>query len=428
MSKNKDQYGPLAPPVLDSQAQMEINRIKTLLSRNRGKSRKATWVIRIGILVIILLILGIASGLKINADTSQQNTATSERNWNPAFKVRYADLGRDVVSKWYNKGIQPIPVGDNVVWPGAAADNGASDASAQQPTTADAPMVKLSSVSFLQGERYDTSFSRTGVSEGHVESLSYLVLVNGKQYVSSITLNVTEGETANPDEGKPVLTSVPTLTPYMIFAAQNKDASTDPTQLSKTDGEANEATKTAIQSFLTAWTKSDPVALKQIVQDNNPDHAYFGLGNGWTINSTTPIVNWSRIGKVGSKDYAIMSVSFTIQSFGPVPETKDGVTPQRPVYTLEQTLEITVDKFNSGLPSIVAWGSSGSWPTLEPYSNAVNLKGAGGDAFSTESAEPTESTDEATTSPSPTATTPKESSPFQNGGASTPTPSQSKDK
>lgn len=401
MSKKKDHLGPIHPPRMDSRSEMELRGIRPLASRGKQSRRMARWILAAMVLLVLVAGVTMFNGVRINAKTAEQNVVTSEQNWNPAFKVRYGDLGKDVIAQWYSLGKQPIPTGKGVNWPGVKPDDPQGSNSSQDnsaPANTEKKGVNISSISLLEGKRYDAQFTRTGISEGHVESLSYLITVNGKQYVSAITLNITDDDPKNPDKGKPVLTSTPTLLPYNIFLAQNNDVTSEPLDLPKPQESPNDSTKTALNSFLTAWTKNDPVALKQIAQDNDPTHAYYGLGNGWKLSTTTPTINWTRVGKVGVKDYTIMNVTFTIQSLGPLPQAKGDQQPteaDRPVYTMEQTLEITIDKYNEGLPTIVAWGASGTWPTLEPYSNAVVLKKGEVPTTATD-----EATDEATDQPS----------------------------
>lgn len=120
---------------------------------------------------------------------------------------------------------------------------------------------------------------------------------------------------------------------------------------------------TAINSWVNAFVKGDSQTLYLLSGDPNQDH-YLGL-SGWTENGS-PTVNYSY--SLNSNE-AVVNVTLPISPSGASSTTSTtSATTSAPIASVSYDLLLT--NMNKAVPSIAAWGPSGSGPKLYPYENA----------------------------------------------------------
>ena len=354
MVKKKDQYGSIGLPGRTSVEE----RTKIGAYQLRGRTPFYNFVYRAAfitlVIVIILILVGGVNGITRLNKLTDTNASQLRDGFNPAFKVRYDSLGAQIVEQWYTGGEPVAGVADFISWP-TPVDRDKPEAVANLPVVED--------ISFLSGERFDMLFDRNNSLTGHNETLRYLIRYNNVLYTTTITLQISDTDTTT----LPSLVSTPSLTPYKIV---NPPAETDNAPVGMDP--ATDRVKAGIQSqvdlWARAWTADDRAQLKQITQDADTDRSYQGLG-GWEVpkDSKTEI-RWAYTTKVGGESYLVAQVKFSIKSFGPAPTTPEEVQKS---WTNPQMMDILIKDYETGLPSIVSWGSAGSWSTLEEYSTAI---------------------------------------------------------
>lgn len=388
MAKSKDRFGSIGVPHgTSAETQFQMGAV-TLRSSSKWRRLVARlfWIVPI-IAMILALIISVNHGrmAKENAEITQSQLTES---YNPGFKVRYEDLGRQIITSWYSHEEPPIDVGKEVEWPSDDSEDSS---------------VLISNVALIDGQRNNLiTNSETKDIEGYDEVLTYRATMEGDPVSVSVTLHSSNGD----GDPYPVLVSTPTIKP--LEETVERDVSAEPTELDEI--ELSPEAIEQIDTWARAWTMDDRRSLKQIVADTDPGRMYAGLGQGWSVPEESEVrVDWQRKRKGDSENYIIASVSFDITKSidtGEVDEEK------KPVYRElgnTQTMELLIGDYESGIPTILAWGESGSWNELEPHGNSYVPAENSDDSRVPEEQEPTEMpTNASTENPEPEETeTPK---------------------
>lgn len=131
--------------------------------------------------------------------------------------------------------------------------------------------------------------------------------------------------------------------------------------------------QSAINGWLVAYTSGSPSALGLAVGDPNLSHGYIPLSG---VASATDSVTAAA---TRPNDAEIVNISLSIVWSGESTSTTQANGSNTPPLT---TMDVLVERASTAAPVVVAWGPSGSGPTLRPYQNAVPQSVLGGNAQS----------------------------------------------
>lgn len=426
--KKKDSYGAVMPP----QPTHQEYRAKFGIQKLRG--RNPLWYTFYNLLRLLSIVALIGLTIFFGSSYIKNRQLTDDlkeqlvASYDPAFKVRYEDLGEQIVRSWYEAGPQAVSVGKDIQWPSSPMIEKDRQFDKDGKPIPGAENLGVNSVSFVGGDRYEMNFEGMKL-KNHNETLSYLVDINGRFFRVTITLAVEDDNPQN--EPHPTLVSTPTIERYDVEQQLSNDLTVEPAELEDYPGELAAPIQSQIDIWARAYAEDARPQLKQVTQDSVEENIYTGLG-GWTmLPQTKPEVKWARYGHVGTKRYLVVSVSFdittvesaTIGENSEVTPTGDGE--KQEVYTNKQNMALLIDGADSGLPSIVAWGPEGEWATLEPKMNAIQVKKGQDieDKSRTNSEELLKQISEATSAPASGSAKPSESESAKPSESKTPSPS-----
>lgn len=356
----KSAYGPEGTETLRSHAYDDAF-VRMSRPRSRRGAKAARWMVWGFITLIVLFTLGNVLLARSNRALNSQLSSSLQTQYNPSFKVRYAELGRQIVLSWYASEPPPVSLGKGVSWPNQLGDPYASGTTITAVTPSPStPALQVSGVAFLSGREMQSPGSTTQYQEQD----TYYAIVNGLPYDVTVDLAIPD---INDYSSQPVLLAAPTLVP-----------ATDPGSSTLTDQPANVSTITlpqaaqqSLSQWAQAWTTDDRTTLKQLTQDQSTVDTYRGEPGGWQYVSNSLTVAWAA----QYKGNTVAEVQWQMAVPAPTPTTGSGTTttttPQSgPTQT--QTMDVLIGNPNGGTPSIQAWGPVGTYPTLQPYMNALS--------------------------------------------------------
>lgn len=343
-------------------------------------------------LMPLSLILGFMladSNRSLNVELSK----TLTQQYNPSFKVRYDTLGSEVISAWYNKQRSPINLDSSIQW--AAPPPASLSGTAQTPTetSSNTAPLKLSGLVFLRGSQS----SVVGNAGRYEERLEYYALLNGVPQIIGITIAIPD---LNDLESLPVLVSPPS-----VIGKPSVSSITDQNAVSPVEeyGAANlSQAGSVLNTWAKAWTEDNPSSLKSVTQDSNIESVYRGLGGGWRYVDGSVKVQWSALSPAGGGN-AVARVTWNMQTPSTVIPAVTGTNPSPerviPGAVQQQQMDVLVGKFESGSPSILAWGQAGTYKDLKAYSNALTKEEASKLAPSTTTPSSSSSEDSSSVAP-----------------------------
>lgn len=142
----------------------------------------------------------------------------------------------------------------------------------------------------------------------------------------------------------------------------------------------NSSVPTAVQAWATAFTSGSSDTLRIAVGDPDPNHAYLPLtgASASGVSVTASAAKPKETGAAPASPTTIIA-RVTMQLHWGEQATGSGTdNAALPVVTYD----VLIQDASSGSPRVVAWGGSGSGPTLTPYGNSlpntVVQNGAGG--------------------------------------------------
>lgn len=391
MSKRKDRFGSIGMPRGTSSAtQFQMGSVQ-MRSSSGWRRTLARVILAMAVIIplcCIIIVVNHSNKAIKNSERAQQQLTES---YNPSFKVRYGDLGRQVISSWYAKESPPVDLGEGVTWPDESESSESGEG--EEDTS-----VLISGIALMDGQRTNLVMdSETGEAKSFDEVLTYRASLEGEPVAITVNLHSALGD----KDPYPVLMATPTLEP--LEETVEREVTSEPEELEKATL-TDEATE-QITTWATAWAADDRRSLKQIVADNDPSRLYFGMGKGWSLpEEQEPKVNWQREKSMDGEKYIVASVSFdVVRSVETGQEDKD----KKPIYktvTNTQTMDLLIGNYESGIPTIQAWGDSGTWDELRPHQNSyVNPESESGDESRIpEEQEPTENPTESPGAPQPT--------------------------
>lgn len=342
---------------------------KGMIKAAEPSSRRSQKVFRVAAWTFITMFIltnvsNCSQQVKIQSMQTKLDQQVSD-TYNPSFKVRYADLGAQVIESWYKGTPPPLNLTKDVMWPSNAVPATVADnsANAAPKSSTGKGELKVTNIAFLNGSQV------TGEAQSfYQERLNYYALVNGVPQQISVTLGV-------PDTAKidnyPILVAAPSILPYKAPGVSNLD----PAPSNAAPAELSEDAQNQIAAWAKSYTENNSTGIKQVTGDSNAKNAYSGLGAGWQFVGKSNTVVWSVTSNT-DVDTAIARVTWTMKA----PDVQLPVTASNPTpitvtgASQTQTMDVLIKGYKSGSPTVQAWGPVGTYTDLKPFQNAINTE------------------------------------------------------
>lgn len=130
---------------------------------------------------------------------------------------------------------------------------------------------------------------------------------------------------------------------------------------------ASDSVEKSVTGWAEAFTSGDPVALRQVVGDPDSTHSYVTLDGAQDVTSAIVTSAWvmDTSGDTPVRTSTMLvNVNLTMTWPGQDPEKVSGTT--------SAAYDLMVVGADTAAPRVVAWGGSGSGPSLEEFSNSVS--------------------------------------------------------
>lgn len=163
------------------------------------------------------------------------------------------------------------------------------------------------------------------------------------------------------------LVSGPSLTPLPPNGVQSY---TGPPWPGHASAAASDPLRTSVATWASVYAGTDPVALRQVVGDPEPGHAYLPLAGANLAGAQVLAVAVSPLdaSERGAPPATVMAkVALTLTWPGQSTTDQEG----RPLDLTPILIDVLVTGADTASPRVVAWGDAGSGPSLEPYGNAI---------------------------------------------------------
>lgn len=344
------------------------------------RPRAAAKIIVWGSLSVLVVGMGASLALtNANRSLNVELSKTLETQYNPSFRVRFDSIGGEVINAWYAKQNPPIDVDSTVAWPtgtGTAASGkqlSAAPKGTGQSDTANnastAQTLTVSGVAFLRGSQIQDR----GPGKRYTERLEYYALFNGVPQVVGVTIAIPDLDDLT---SEPVLVAPPSIigkpTTSSVQAKQENSPATTLGSAQFTD-----AATAAVNSWAKAWTEDDSAALKQATHDADAGNVYRGLGSGWVYVPGSAKVVWSALAPQAGGN-AVARVTWDMQTPAITPQTGSASNQTQPIpgVTQTQTMDVLIGAYQSGSPSVLAWGQPGTYLELKAGYNAITKDSA----------------------------------------------------
>lgn len=384
-------------PYVSSSRLMKDDGVFPVMTRSRRKMRMDNRI-RKGVAGGLVAFLGISMLSSIYSTTRIDNFKEQISSVeSSSFKTRYGSLGSSIIESYYSGQASPVNLLSGANWPGvneSSQENGSgnSSSSSSQGSSNESTgpnggaKVKVSNIAMVDG--YDSSLSLSEedtkkdiskvFSNPRKETLYYVATINGQPNRVSVQLLIPD---INDTAKEPYLIGPPTIEKkYTTVKSgiEGSNPSLNPKMFTSIDL-SEESTKT-VSDWASAIASNDESQLKRIVGDNNSDHKYSGIG-GFQLNGT-PQIDWSyeftKDFGDGKKNYLVARVTYMIST--QVKSSKDSssassVTGNKDSseFMPTQTMDILLTNYSEGTPNIVAWGGAGTWDSLSPEMNAIEI-------------------------------------------------------
>lgn len=324
-----------------------------------------------------------------NAAVTQGQVTTLKgmvsEQYNPSVKVRFSQLGSQVISAWYNGGSQPVAVADGISWPSSApvTNNGqdakktqkddkpqsGADATTDQKPNQGQPQTKaldgtpvVSNIAFVYGSQ--TKQPTEEHPNAYVESLTYSATVNGVLQYITILFRIDDLS----DLALPALVAEPSLVnPDDVNV--KVEADNGPKDLKGWSISTEQLSQ--LESWAKAYTEDDRATLKRLTSDTNKGDVFVGLVSGnWEYVPGSIKVIWSKSMNEPNNGYA--RVSWQIQEVvDSGSKDASGKAADKKTYKQTMTMDLLVTNKETALLSVIDWGAAGSYEKLSRYGNAM---------------------------------------------------------
>lgn len=313
----------------------------------------------------IFLIGGAYQGWTNNSKVNEVASQATD-NFNPGFQVRYAELGKDVISAYYNGG--PFPV-----HPSAAVTLPDSGASSDTLTESGTNLMKVENITFVSGKKYFPYQSKdwlqsneSSFPDPYREVLNYRATMNGRDVEISISLMVPQIY-ANQEKALPTLESNPSVSLTSDVSKETSKADGNPSGAGLEPYKlGGKDVNDQLAKFASAWASGDSSALRSLVNDGT-DRIYSSPG-GMELDNE-PKIAWAYKTSFDGdpNNYVVARINF------PVSETTEGtksnggeISTTEVKFGFEQTMDVLLKMDDKSIPNIVSWGPY--WKELTPYS------------------------------------------------------------
>jgi hypothetical protein len=338
------------------------------MGRSRSTLGKRVAAIGVWVVVIAFMILTVAGAFQVNNNKNQNVELRSmmETQYNPSFKTRYSDLGKEIIDGWYNTNPSPAPVqlADGITWPHAGESDLTDDeASAAADPARYAPSITVRNVTFIGG-RQEESPDTEGL---FYEIDMYSAYVDGTLSNISVTFAI---PSLDDYTSLPTLISEPSILPST--SANGEPIKSDVPSWRNVS--ATENLEAQLESWAEAYSTNNSGALKQITGDNS-DSYYLGAlsTKAWEYVENSVSVVWLKEND-GNVNEAVGQVTWQMKlpDYTEPDPTRPNEVIERVGATQTQRMEILIQAPESGLPLIVAWGPVGTYQTLDSDTNKLN--------------------------------------------------------
>lgn len=304
--------------------------------------------------------------------------------YNPSVKVRFSQLGSQVISAWYNGGSQPVALADGISWPSSVpVTNKDQQGTTQQPQKGDKPQSSaatdqksdqtqpqtkpldgtpvVSNIAFVYGSQ--TKQPTEEHPNAYVESLTYSATVNGVLQYITILFRIDDLS----DLALPALVAEPSLVnPDDVNA--KIEADNGPKELKNWSVSTEQLSQ--LDSWAKAYTTDDRATLKRLTGDTNKGDVFIGLVSGnWDYVPNSIKVVWAKSMNEPNNGYA--RVSWQIQEVvdSGVKDASGKATTK--TYKQTMTMDLLITNKETALLSVIDWGAAGSYEKLTKYGNAL---------------------------------------------------------
>lgn len=304
--------------------------------------------------------------------------------YNPSVKVRFSQLGSQVISAWYNGGSQPVALADGISWPSSVpVTNKDQHGTTQQPQKGDKPQSGaatdqkpdqtqlqtkpidgtpvVSNIAFVYGSQ--TKQPTEEHPNAYVESLTYSATVNGVLQYITILFRIDDLS----DLALPALVAEPSLVnPDDVNA--KIEADNGPKELKNWSVSTEQLSQ--LDSWAKAYTTDDRATLKRLTGDTNKGDVFIGLVSGnWDYVPNSIKVVWAKSMNEPNNGYA--RVSWQIQEVvdSGVKDASGKATTK--TYKQTMTMDLLITNKETALLSVIDWGAAGSYEKLTKYGNAL---------------------------------------------------------
>jgi len=335
------------------------------MGRSRSTTGKRVAAIGVWVVVIAFMLMTVLSAFQVNNNRAQNVELRSmmETQYNPSFKTRYSDLGKEIIDAWYNTNPSPAPVqlANGITWPHASVSD-LTDYESDAAAADYKPSIAVRNVTYIGG-RQQESPDTGGL---FYEINMYSAYVDGTLSTISVTLAI---PSLDDYTTLPTLLNEPSIFPNnsALGATIAGDAP------SWRDVTATDNFKAQLESWADAYTTNNTGTLKQITGDNSGS-SYIGAlsAKPWEYVDNSVSIVWLKENN-GNTNEAVAQVTWKMKL--PDYTVKDPNDPEATVTrtgaTQTQRLEILVKAPASGLPLIVAWGPVGSYLVLTENTNKL---------------------------------------------------------
>lgn len=345
----------------------------------RGRTKRSMSVQKFIVLatvaaLFITITLVFFQSLRANSGVSQAREEIANIS-SPAFKVRYASLGEEVIRAYYGGQTPVTNLLPDVEWPGMSTTGATSTAN-----------VEVSGLQMIRGESTEGAFASESFEDDNQgifknpanEILEYTGVIDGRQYSFTVNLIVPD---INDATKLPYLAAPPNIEPMETLIISRIEASRPgigPDAANYSEMSLNDSSIARISEWASAYAQDDGEAMKLIAGDGNINAHYQGLG-GYSLVGT-PSVRWSYEYVENPDDpesermiYArvafAMETSVSANASGASSQVRGGEENNR--FRPNQVFDLLLTNYDEGTPDIVAWTSGGNWYRLEPRMNAI---------------------------------------------------------
>ena len=366
------QFGPAKRYSVLSDKQIE----HSLMQMSKPRSSFASKLVR-ALAWVVALTMVVGTGLNAyylyrNTDRTRALTTMIDQQYNPAIKVRYSQLGQQVIDAWYNGGVQPVPLDPSVNWPSLSKIQQPIEPTEQETRRKDVanpaqvkgdylPVVK--DIAFLYGVGEQTPYKDHPNSV--TERLVYTVDMDG--VLQNVTVLFRIPDLANIDD-IPTLVAAPSIENPVDPSLNLVPEESGPVNLRNWKVSTQQAQE--LEDWAKAYVADDRQTLKRLSGDMSKDAVYVGIayGNYAYVPGSLKVV-WSKLSDRGDSGFA--RITFDIETVIPTGFVSE--VDGSPIYrkiVQSQTMDILARGQNTALLQVVSWGPAGTYNSLSVFSVA----------------------------------------------------------